>query len=119
MTSEVTCEEKSESSVWVQDGKWKGAFFVSWLFLKDIPNKQFRHILIEANENKPVTNSRDTQEVPLEHGRQMIEIFRNFRHSTSIIDDFDYYLKRESEMKQKRDHKYKGNNLYAICQNVK
>jgi len=110
MTSEVTCEEKSESSVWVQDGKWKGAFFVSWLFLKDIPNKQFRHILIEANENKPVTNSSDTQEVPLEHGRQMIEIFRNFRHSTSIIDDFDYYLKRESEMKQKRDHKYKGNN---------
>jgi len=58
--------------------------------LKDIPNKQFRHILIEANENKPVTNSRDTQEVPLEHGRQMIEIFKNFRHSTSIIDDFDY-----------------------------
>jgi len=88
MASEVTSE--ISDSVWVQDGKWKGSFCVEWLYLKDIPNKQFRHILIEANENKPVTNSRDTQEVPLEHGKQMVDIFKNYRHSTSIIDDFDY-----------------------------
>lgn len=28
MTSEVIPEEKSDQSVWVQDGKWKGAFNV-------------------------------------------------------------------------------------------
>lgn len=47
---------------WHQD-KWNGFFPVKWHIIKDAPNLQFRHILLENNENKPVTNSRDTQEV--------------------------------------------------------
>lgn len=47
---------------WQQD-KWNGRFPVTWHIIKDIPNCQFRHIILENNENKPVTNSRDTQEV--------------------------------------------------------
>lgn len=48
---------------WLED-KWKGQFQVRWIFCKDIPNSQLRHIILPNNENKPVTNSRDTQEVP-------------------------------------------------------
>lgn len=48
---------------WLED-KWKGQFKVRWIFCKDIPNSQLRHIILPNNENKPVTNSRDTQEVP-------------------------------------------------------
>lgn len=47
---------------WQQD-KWSGSFPVKWHFIKDVPNPNFRHIILENNENKPVTNSRDTQEV--------------------------------------------------------
>lgn len=47
---------------WHQD-KWSGSFPVKWHFIKDVPNPNFRHIILENNENKPVTNSRDTQEV--------------------------------------------------------
>jgi len=47
---------------WQQD-KWTGSFPVKWHIIKDVPNTCFRHILLENNENKPVTNSRDTQEV--------------------------------------------------------
>lgn len=47
---------------WLQD-KWTGQFPVKWHIIKDVPNSQFRHILLENNDNKPVTNSRDTQEV--------------------------------------------------------
>ncbi|XVF85274.1 hypothetical protein PTKIN_Ptkin17bG0104800 [Pterospermum kingtungense] len=47
---------------WLQD-KWSGQFPVKWHVIKDVPNSQFRHILLESNDNKPVTNSRDTQEV--------------------------------------------------------
>lgn len=47
---------------WQQD-KWNGRFPVTWHIIKDIPNCQFRHIILENNDNKPVTNSRDTQEV--------------------------------------------------------
>lgn len=47
---------------WQQD-KWSGSFPVKWHIIKDVPNTNFRHIVLENNENKPVTNSRDTQEV--------------------------------------------------------
>lgn len=47
---------------WQQD-KWSGKFPVKWHIIKDVPNSQFRHIVLENNDNKPVTNSRDTQEV--------------------------------------------------------
>ena len=52
---------------WGQD-KWNGTFQIKWTYIKDIPNSQFRHIVLANNENKPVTNSRDTQEVLLEPG---------------------------------------------------
>ncbi|MCI01337.1 hypothetical protein A2U01_0022362 [Trifolium medium] len=47
---------------WQQD-KWSGQFPVKWHIIKDVPNSQFRHLVLENNDNKPVTNSRDTQEV--------------------------------------------------------
>jgi len=43
--------------------KWSGFFPVKWHIVKDIPNSQLRHILLENNENRPVTYTRDTQEV--------------------------------------------------------
>lgn len=60
----------SSSNVWAQD-KWKGQFRVKWVYVKDVPNNPLRHIRLENNENKPVTNSRDTQEVPYEKGKQV------------------------------------------------
>ncbi|KAJ3586651.1 hypothetical protein NHX12_013047 [Muraenolepis orangiensis] len=62
----------TSAGVWAQD-KWKGKFDVDWLFVKDVPNGQLRHIRLENNDNKPVTNSRDTQEVPLEKAKQTFE----------------------------------------------
>ncbi|XP_046362486.1 YTH domain-containing family protein 1-like isoform X1 [Haliotis cracherodii] len=82
--------------VWAQD-KWKGSFEVKWIYVKDVPNSQLRHIRLENNENKPVTNSRDTQEVPPEKGKQVLKIFHNYKHTTSIFDDFIHYEKRQEE----------------------
>ena len=47
---------------WQQD-KWNGCFPLKWHIVKDVPNNLLRHITLDNNENKPVTNSRDTQEV--------------------------------------------------------
>lgn len=47
---------------WQQD-KWTGSFPLKWHIVKDVPNSLLKHITLENNENKPVTNSRDTQEV--------------------------------------------------------
>ena len=46
--------------------------------MKDIPNKNFKHLLNQMNEYKPVSNSRDTQEISFYEGIQMLEIFRDF-----------------------------------------
>ncbi len=86
----------ASSNVWAQD-KWKGQFEVKWIYVKDVPNSQLRHIRLENNENKPVTNSRDTQEVPPEKGKQVLKILHNYKHTTSIFDDFVHYEKRQEE----------------------
>nr|SVE73015.1 EOG090X08DF [Ceriodaphnia reticulata] len=99
MTSAV--DMSSTLSVWSQD-KWRGQFTVKWIYVKDVPNAALRHIRLENNENKPVTNSRDTQEVPVEKGRQVLKILHSYRHATSIFDDFSHYEKRQAEEDQRK-----------------
>ncbi|XP_044505918.1 YTH domain-containing protein ECT1-like [Mangifera indica] len=86
---------------WQQD-KWSGHFPVKWHIIKDVPNSQFRHIVIENNDNKPVTNSRDTQEVKLEQGIEMLNIFKNYETDLSILDDFDYYEDRQKALQERK-----------------
>jgi len=93
----------TSSSVWVQD-KFKGQFKVKWIYVKDVPNGQLRHIRLENNENKPVTNSRDTQEVPPEKGKQVLKTIHIYKHTTSIFDDFIHYEKRQEEEEGKKTH---------------
>jgi hypothetical protein len=64
MTGAVDFEKTLE--YWQQD-KWNGSFSVKWHIVKDVPNNILKHIILENNENKPVTNSRDTQEVNIVH----------------------------------------------------
>lgn len=91
----------SVSSVWSQD-KWKGTFKVKWIYVKDVPNTQLRHIRLENNENKSVTHSRDTQEVPNAQGVQVLTILSTYKHTTSIFDDFIHYEKRQEEEDTKK-----------------
>ena len=85
MTSSV--DFNNSSDLWLQR-KWKGQFSVKWLYVKDVPNNQFRYILLENNENKPVTNSRDTQEVLGHKGVDVFQIIHNYKHHSSIFDDY-------------------------------
>ena len=87
---------KASSGVWAQD-KWKGQFRVKWIYVKDVPNQALKHITLENNEYKPVTYSRDTQEVPHIQGREVFDIIHNYEHCTSIFDDFLHYEKKQIE----------------------
>lgn len=75
----------TSSSVWTQTDKWKGRMDVRWIFVKDIPNSHLRHIRVWNNENKPVTNSRDTQELPSDAGVAMLRIFSDYPSKSSVI----------------------------------
>ncbi|KAM0905454.1 hypothetical protein ACQ4PT_017370 [Festuca glaucescens] len=92
---------------WQQD-KWSGQFPVKWHIVKDVPNNLLRHIILENNDNKPVTNSRDTQEVKLEYGLQMLTIFKNHEAETTIVEDFDFYEQREKALKENRRQQQPG-----------
>ncbi|PUZ42756.1 hypothetical protein GQ55_9G608000 [Panicum hallii var. hallii] len=99
MTGAVDFEKTLE--YWQQD-KWNGSFSVKWHIVKDVPNNMLKHIILENNENKPVTNSRDTQEIHLEQGLQMLKIFKEHVSKTSILDDFAFYESRQKLMQDKR-----------------
>ncbi|XP_076884897.1 YTH domain-containing protein ECT4-like [Bidens hawaiensis] len=86
---------------WQQD-KWVGYFPVKWHIVKDVPNSLLKHIILEYNENKPVTNSRDTQEVKLEQGLQVIKIFKDHSSKQCILDDFEFYEDRQKRIQEKK-----------------
>jgi len=64
---------------WGQSHKWKGQMKISWVYIKDIPNRELKHLKNDLNEGKPVPNSRDCQEVPLNLGVQVMDIFDKYR----------------------------------------
>lgn len=71
MTGAVDFEKTLE--YWQQD-KWNGSVSIKWHIVKDVPNNILKHIILENNENKPVTNSRDTQEVSIVHAFKFSEL---------------------------------------------
>ncbi|XP_035834375.1 YTH domain-containing protein ECT1 isoform X4 [Helianthus annuus] len=82
--------------------KWNGFFPVKWHIVKDVPNTLLRHIILENNDNRPVTYTRDTQEVGLKQGLEMLEIFKSYSAKTSLLDDLSFYESREKLIKAKR-----------------
>ncbi|CAI9096344.1 OLC1v1032458C2 [Oldenlandia corymbosa var. corymbosa] len=99
MTGPVDFDKSLEH--WQQD-KWTGCFPVKWHLVKDVPNTVLRHITLENNENKPVTNSRDTQEVMLEQGNEIVKLIKGHLSITCILDDFEFYEGREKAMQEKK-----------------
>jgi hypothetical protein len=82
---------------WTQDNKWGGLFNIEWLFIKDVPFKNFKNIIItlKDGERKCVSNSRDTQEVPNKEGQVMLETIKNYLNTNTILEHFEYYDLRQ------------------------
>ncbi|KAL0387231.1 UNVERIFIED_CONTAM: YTH domain-containing protein ECT1 [Sesamum radiatum] len=91
----------TDMDFWQLD-KWHGYFPVKWHIIKDIPNTLLRHIILDNNENRPVTYSRDTQEIGLKQGLEMLRIFKSYSEKTSVLDDFNFYEHREEAIGVKR-----------------
>ncbi|KAH3900256.1 uncharacterized protein SCODWIG_03297 [Saccharomycodes ludwigii] len=79
-----------KDDVWSNKNRWPGEFDIEWIYVKDIPNRMFRHLVIKENQGKPVTNSRDTQEVPPDIATSMITIFENYTNNqlTSFLMEY-------------------------------
>ena len=110
------CDENKTFEFWTQDGKWPGLFDVEWLFIKDVPFKEFKNIIItmKDGEIKPISNARDTQEIPFEQAKIMVEKIAKFQNSNTLLEHFEFYDMRQENYE--KNMKMKNNNFNQINQ---
>ena len=65
-----------------------------------MPNSQFRQLKNHMNENKAVPNSRNGQEVPIGLGYRFLDFYKNYKHETWILDDYDHYEQKRKYQQQ-------------------
>ena len=112
------CDENKTFGLWTQDGKWPGLFDVEWIFIKDVPFKEFKDIIItmKDGEVKPISNSRDTQEIPYEQAKIMLQRIAEYQNTNTILEHFEFYdmrqdnYERNVEMKNKQMKNEQNNN---------
>ena len=97
------CDNDKSFEYWTQDQKWMGLFEVEWIFIKDVPFKEFKDIIItmKDGETKPISNSRDVQEIPFDAAKKMMEIFENFQNTNTILEHFKFYDTRQENYMKK------------------
>lgn len=103
------CNFEKSFEYWTQDQKWLGLFEVEWIFIKDVPFKEFKNIIItmKDGETKPISNSRDCQEIPFNFAKTMIEIFENYQNTNTILEHFEYYdFRQENYERQMKSLAY-------------
>ncbi|AJV13384.1 hypothetical protein H825_YJM1460D00599 [Saccharomyces cerevisiae YJM1460] len=66
-----------DTSIWEDEQKYGKAFKVRWVIVRDINNRSLKRFLIPSNEMKPITHSRDTQEIPYSIGISIINLFKS------------------------------------------
>ncbi|GAA6021802.1 hypothetical protein JCM11491_003881 [Sporobolomyces phaffii] len=99
------------SNVWASD-KWKGVLKVRWIYIKDVPLNALRHIrLNNTPENKPVTSSRDTQEVPYDAGLEVLRIIATYQSRASLLQDFGWY---EAQHRLDRSNEENGSSSEVV-----
>ncbi|PUZ64163.1 hypothetical protein GQ55_3G121500 [Panicum hallii var. hallii] len=90
---------QNDMDFWCKD-KWTGSFPVKWHIIKNVRNYTFRSILLQNNEYKPVTSSRDTQEIHYTPGTTMLELFKYTRAEGCVLDDFMVHEEKEASCRQ-------------------
>ena len=112
------CDENRTFDFWTQDGKWTGLFDVEWVFIKDVPFKEFKDIIItmKDGEIKPISNARDTQEIPFEQAKIMIEKISKYQNSNTILEHFEFYDIRQENYEKNMQMKKNNYNQKNIPQ---
>lgn len=131
MKSKVIYDSEKTQNLWHvdqkneggQNSKWRGYFDIEWLYIKDVPNRQFSKIKNPWNYHRPVFHSRDCQDMPSNEGESIIKVFHNYKHDTSLFEDFEYYEKLEKLQRiQMNDSafqlKSKENEVNEMIQNM-
>ena len=93
---------------WTQDSKWPGILEIEWIFIKDVPFREFKNLIITMKDGdiKCVSNSRDCQEIPPKEGNAMVEVFDGYFNSNTILEHFEYYDLRQENFEKNNPVQY-------------
>ena len=111
----TSCNENRTFEFWTQDGKWTGLFDAEWIFIKGVHFYEFKDIIItmKDGEIKPISNARDTQEIPFEQAKIVLEKIANYQNSNTILEYFEFYDMRqenyEKNMQAKKTYENQNN----------
>lgn len=83
-------ESNLDVSIWGDSKKYGSAFKVRWIIVRDVQNRLLKRFLIPSNEMKPVTNSRDTQEIPATICKSILKLFKYDQSNIQSFLDHDY-----------------------------
>jgi len=106
------CDESKIFELWTQDNKWIGLFDVEWLFIKDVPFSEMKNIdfIMDNGEIKNISFAKDTQEIPYLQAKIMVEIFRKYQNSNTILEHFNFYdMRQQNYENDKKVNKHKKN----------
>ena len=92
------CDYNKNFNYWTLDNKWNGLFNVEWLFIKDVPFKEFQNIMIIMKDGEiwPITYARDIQEIPFDQAKIMLDIFEKYQNTNTILEHFEFYDIRQA-----------------------
>lgn len=77
-----------DTSIWRDNSRYRHAFKVRWIVVRDVHNRSLKQFLVPANDMKPVTNSRDTQEIPATISKSILKLFKYEQSEIqSFLDD--------------------------------
>ena len=96
------CDENRTFEFWTQDGKWP-----------------FKEIIItmKDGEIKPISNARDTQEIPFQQAKIMLEKISNYQNSNTILEHFEFYDMRQENYEKNMQVKKTFDNQQKIQHN--
>jgi len=77
----------------------RGQFSVSWVFVKDLPNGDVQHIKIRKIGNKPLTATKDTQEIEYQTGCEVLKMFYYYPATNSLLQRVGHYDELEKKSK--------------------
>lgn len=82
--------------------EWRDKFPVKWHIIKDVPFREFLHITLESNEGRSIIYSRYNQWVEKEKGEEILDIFKNYISTTSLLDEIALQRQRQVDVLMRR-----------------
>ena len=74
---------------------------------------------MKDGETKPISNARDTQEIPFEQAKIMLEKISKFQNSNTILEHFEFYdMRQENYEKNIQAKKTYENQINQQTQNI-